>query len=75
MNENQKNVKRVLVLDEAGVRALYSYAVVEDEVNFFPALYEIMNGREAEVAENLASIRDANMANVFWKAYGREVTE
>ena len=75
MNENQKNVKRVLVLDEDAIRALYSYAVVEDEVNFFPALYEIMNGREADVAESLESVRDANMAHVFWKAYGREVTE
>ena len=75
MSEKPKDVKRVLMLDEGGIRALYSYATVKDETCFFSALYEILGGEEPPCAVSLESIRDANMAYVFWKAYGREVEE
>lgn len=75
MNENKKSVKRVLVLDDDSIEELIWVRGYTEDL-FFTRMVSLLRGEQDRyVGENPDDWFEERLADLFWKAYGKEVEE
>lgn len=75
MDENKKSVKRVLVLDEEGFYKLSWLCETFNSVAYNRLVGLLANPQRKRCNDDIQEKKEEILAEIFFKAYGKEVAE